>query len=225
MTPNVPNDVSAHTAGPEVPGPAGHDLAPSPPLSMPDLPTSTSPDAARHRLVLAVFRSAIQAGRAVATLTSSAADVCHVLMVSEAEADREIAVPTQTDARVIVHHVDAPGSLSKMRILSRSDTLSNLWDNMVPTSERGRHANAQRMQDLLRRVVNHLADGATVVIVHAPNPERQLLVSRTLLASKCEMLLTHEELQTKNCAASAIDDEESCCEPSTKKSCGTFDPD
>jgi hypothetical protein len=226
VTPNVPNDVSARTAGAEAPGSTGGEHAPTASLSTPVAAASTFPDAARQRLVLAVFRSAIQAGTAVAALASGAANACHVLMVSEAEANRDAdtAAPIETDACVIVHHVDAPGTLATMRELSRSDMLSNLWDNMVPRAERGRHANAQRMQDLFLRVVHHLADGATVVIIHAPDPERQLLVSRSLLASKCEVLLTHEALQTENCATSAIDDEESCCETCTQKSCGRFDP-
>jgi hypothetical protein len=45
---------------------------------------------------------------------------------------------------------------------------------------------------LFQQVRHHLSLGATVVVVDAEGPEQQLGVSRLLLESKCDMLLTHD---------------------------------
>ncbi len=45
---------------------------------------------------------------------------------------------------------------------------------------------------LFQQVTHHLASGAAIVVVHAQSPEQQLGVSRVLLDSKCDVLLTHE---------------------------------
>lgn len=45
---------------------------------------------------------------------------------------------------------------------------------------------------LSQQIRRHLSLGATVVVVDAQGPEQQLGVSRLLLESKCDMLLTHD---------------------------------
>lgn len=45
---------------------------------------------------------------------------------------------------------------------------------------------------LSRQIRRHLSLGAAVVVVDAQGPEQQLGVSRLLLESKCDMLLTHD---------------------------------
>ena len=45
---------------------------------------------------------------------------------------------------------------------------------------------------LFRQIAHHLGRGAAVVMVDAQGPEQQLAVSRVLLESKCELLLTHD---------------------------------
>ena len=45
---------------------------------------------------------------------------------------------------------------------------------------------------LSQQIKRHLSLGATVVVVDAQGPEQQLGVSRLLLESKCDMLLTHD---------------------------------
>ncbi len=45
---------------------------------------------------------------------------------------------------------------------------------------------------LHEQIVRHLASGATIVVVDAQSPEQRLGVSRVLLESNCEMLLTHD---------------------------------
>jgi hypothetical protein len=45
---------------------------------------------------------------------------------------------------------------------------------------------------LYHQISRHLALGASVVVIDAEGPEQQLGVSRLLLESKCDMLLTHD---------------------------------
>jgi hypothetical protein len=45
---------------------------------------------------------------------------------------------------------------------------------------------------LYQQIKRHLSLGATVLIVDAEGPEQQLGMSRLLLQSKCDMLLTHD---------------------------------
>ncbi len=45
---------------------------------------------------------------------------------------------------------------------------------------------------LFQQISHYLESGAAVVIVDAHSPEHQLGVSRVLLESKCDLLLTHD---------------------------------
>jgi hypothetical protein len=45
---------------------------------------------------------------------------------------------------------------------------------------------------LYQQVNQHLESGAVIVVVDAISPEQQLGVSRVLLESKCDVLLTHD---------------------------------
>lgn len=45
---------------------------------------------------------------------------------------------------------------------------------------------------LFEQITRHLESGASIVIVDVQSPEHQLGVSRVLLESKCDMLLTHD---------------------------------
>ena len=49
---------------------------------------------------------------------------------------------------------------------------------------------------LFQQITHHLGLGATIVVVDAQSPEQQLGVSRVLLDSKCDLLLTHDGAQT-----------------------------
>ena len=48
---------------------------------------------------------------------------------------------------------------------------------------------------LFQQITHHLGLGATIVVVDAQSPEQQLGVSRVLLESKCDLLLTHDGAQ------------------------------
>lgn len=45
---------------------------------------------------------------------------------------------------------------------------------------------------LYHHIARHLEEGASIVVVDAQSPEQQLGISRVLLESKCDMLLTHD---------------------------------
>lgn len=45
---------------------------------------------------------------------------------------------------------------------------------------------------LYHHIARHLEEGAFIVIVDAQSPEQQLGISRVLLESKCDLLLTHD---------------------------------
>ncbi|MEO8420947.1 MAG: hypothetical protein ABI457_07110 [Hyphomicrobium sp.] len=48
---------------------------------------------------------------------------------------------------------------------------------------------------LFQQITHHLASGAAIVVVDAQSPEEQLGVSRVLLESNCDLLLTHDGAQ------------------------------
>ena len=48
---------------------------------------------------------------------------------------------------------------------------------------------------LFQQITHHLASGAAIVVVDAQSPEEQLGVSRVLLDSNCDLLLTHDGAQ------------------------------
>lgn len=45
---------------------------------------------------------------------------------------------------------------------------------------------------LFEQIARHLESGASIVIVDVQSPEHQLGVSRVLLESKCDLLVTHD---------------------------------
>jgi len=49
---------------------------------------------------------------------------------------------------------------------------------------------------LYQQIARHLETGASIVVVDAQSSEQQLGVSRILLESKCDMLLTHDGSRT-----------------------------
>jgi hypothetical protein len=45
---------------------------------------------------------------------------------------------------------------------------------------------------LYRQITHHLDAGASIVVIDVQSPEQQLGISRVLLESKCDLLLTHD---------------------------------
>ena len=56
---------------------------------------------------------------------------------------------------------------------------------------------------LYQKIKRHQLLGATVLIIDADGPEQQLGLSRLLLESKCDMLLTHDGAQPTGVSASS----------------------
>jgi hypothetical protein len=54
---------------------------------------------------------------------------------------------------------------------------------------------------LFQQITHHLGLGASIVVVDAQSPEQQLGISRVLLDSKCDLLLTHDGAQHAHAAA------------------------
>jgi hypothetical protein len=181
------------------------------------------PDAARRWLVLGVYPSTIRAGGAIASLAAAADTACDVLLLSGPRLRDEASDFGAPDAHVTIHQVDMSGSISATRALSRSDFLSRFWVDMIGAPEHARETVSPRVEELFVRLVDHLDTGAAILVVRVSDSERQLLVSRTLLASKCEVLLTHEVANAEAHSGTAGHDE-GCCETCTSRSCGKIGP-
>jgi len=190
---------------------------------MPVAAASTVPDAARRWLVLGVYPNTIRAGGAIASLAAAADTACDVLLLSRPRLLDEASDFGAPDAHVTIHHVDISGSISATRALNRSDLLSRFWADMIGAQEHARETVSPRVEELFARLVDHLEMGAAILVVRVPDAERQLLVSRTLLASKCEVLLTHE-VASAEAHSSTAGHGEGCCETCTSRSCGKIDP-
>lgn len=134
----------------------------------------------RHLYVIGSFGCPTIANLAVQNLGNGPAARCEVLLLTSLENQ-------DLDAAAL--------KLRKALIASRPFEL--LWDNLSsgdsstsPTIALPTH------QRIYGRLVQHLALGATVAIVYACSPEAQLIASRALLDSGCDILLTHEVLTT-----------------------------
>lgn len=187
------------------------------PLLVPPAPASAS----RHRYVVGVFAVPSGAFAAVAGLDS---DVCEVLVVSDAPPGREAKPALVADGRVTFKHIGNSGALASNlgAMLSKCEPFAAL--GLSVRDEPGELRPPRAMQRLFPNLVHHLATGAAVVLVHAPGPEQQLRVSRALLDAKCDILLTHDVLQSMECVSSHPPSAEDCCESCATRSCGRADP-
>lgn len=173
----------------------------------------------RNRFVIGIFGQPAEAYGAAKALSPDSCDV--LIMLGDARAAPKAA--TATDGRLTIHYLDAssvpaadlPPALARFAPFStlKQDTL-NLHDRASMPSG--------LPQRLLQNLVRHLAAGAAVVIVHAPDPERQLQVSRTLLETKCDVLLTHDVVQTAGRAPAAPPGD--CCNNCTSQACRRSEP-
>lgn len=168
-------------------------------LPLADLPTPPAPVAVgRLRFVLGVFADSSEARRAIASLASGETRTCDVILVSDAVSDGvETLDPV---SGVAAHRIDAFSRVApRLReALETSRPFAALWDSMSTHSGHGELPGTPGLQRLFHHLVHRLAKGASVVIVRAPDPELQLAASRVLLDAKCEVLLTHEVLQSAN---------------------------
>jgi hypothetical protein len=151
----------------------------------------------RLRFVLGVFANSTEGHLAVASLTSSEARTCEVILVCDAVSD---GLESNDGSGAVVHRMDAFSRVApRLReVLAMSRPFSALWDSMSLHSGTGNLPGTPGLQRLFQHLVHRLSKGASVVAVRAPDPELQLAASRVLLDAECEVLLTHEVLQSAN---------------------------
>lgn len=169
-------------------------------------------DTSRQRYVVGVFGVPSDAYSAIAGLASGA---CEVLVVSDAALGGDAKTPNMTRGHVTIHSLDTTGPLAPelLAALSTFGPFAALGSS-TPTG----------MPPPLQNLVHHLAMGAAVVIVHAPSADDQLRVSRALLDTKCDFLLTHDVLPSTGYGVPATTPAEDCCQNCTTRSCGQIDP-
>lgn len=166
--------------------PSAADLAPR--LYEPE-PTDES---VRDRFVIGIFD---RPPGAYAALRALQPDSCDVLVMQDA-APGEARTGSVTDGRMTIHYLESPGALAARlaAALERFAPFAALTlHKEVPHGGEG--ITSGLLQRLFQNLVHHLAAGAAVVIIHAPDSERQRQVSRALLEAKCDVLLTHDVLQ------------------------------
>ena len=154
----------------------------------------------RYRFILGVFTDPTTAKAAITKLASGDTGTCEVLLVSDVASTPKTGFMDLAAASVTVYCLDALVRIAPQfrEALMRSQPFAVLWESMgikPPRSDLKREPGMQRLFD---HIVHRLAQGAAVVIIRVPDPERQLQVSRTMLDAKCEVLFTHEVLQTSN---------------------------
>jgi hypothetical protein len=181
---------------------------------------SAAAESARHRFVVGIFDRPTGAYAAAKDLAPNASDVLVVLGSAPGEAK----ATTVTDGRVIVHHLDTSDALAT--------NLAAALNTFAAFAALGRRASEPHgeasippglLQRLFQNLVHHLAAGAAVVIVHAPDSERQLRISRGLLEAKCDILLTHDVVQAAISASPEPAAADACCENCTSRSCRRID--
>ena len=198
---------------------SGHPYAAGTPSGRPPLAPIPAGAVAsvRHRFVVGIFAQSADAAGAVDGLP---VDVCDVLLVLDSAPGEAENVP---DGRMIVHRLDTSDDALAVKLAAAlanvapfTALVSGSWDpRREATSPPG------PLQRLFQRLVHHLAAGATVVIVHVADSERQLQVSRALLEAKCDVLLTHDVVQSAGLSPST--NAGGCCDSCTSETCSRID--
>lgn len=184
---------SHNTADPCEPGPGATSGAPGPAASAFVL----AREGRRQRYVIGIFADLANADRALSDL---ALKPCEVFVVADAARSAGAAQAS-----------DLPAALA----------IPGLWDGAAkapPATSLGTPLTTQRLGQTLDL---HRKAGATIVIVHTPNQQLQLEISRAILDAKCDALLTHEVAATARPATDTAshDKSDGCCGACTKKSC------
>lgn len=161
-------------------------------------------ESVRDRLVIGIFD---QPPGAYAVLGKLQPDSCDVLVMQDG-APGETRTGTVTDGRLTIHYLESPGALAAKlaTALAKFAPFAALTLNgRIPHGGEG--ITPGLLQRLFQNLVHHLAAGAAVVIIHAPDPERQRQVSRALLEAKCDVLLTHDVLQATGSPPDTLTDD------------------
>jgi hypothetical protein len=148
-------------------------------------------ESVRDRFVIGIFD---QPPEAYAALRKLQPESCDVLVMQDG-APGEARTGTVTDGRLTIHYLESSGALAAKlaAALAKFAPFAALTLNgRIPHGGDG--LTPGLLQRLFQNLVHHLAAGAAVVIIHAPDSERQRQVSRALLEAKCDVLLTHDVL-------------------------------
>lgn len=186
------------------------------------LSSASSPElVTRQRYVIGVFGKLSQAHGAIAAFSPEA---CEVIVVSEATPERDTVPAIVDNGAVNAVTLNGNGTLTRTlaAALQKSVTFAPL--DAQSSTDKGDAGVSPGLQRLFQKLVNHLAAGAVVVIVHAPGADQQIRVSRTLLDAKCDTLLTHDFLPSDCGSPREPAHTEDCCQSCTTRSCGRFDP-
>lgn len=179
------------------------------------LPPAAAAGSVRNRFVIGIFGQPSEAYGTVRQLPPSTCDVLVILGAGPAEAN----AATVTDGHVTIYHLDTSDALAAKLAAALAQfppfaALGDLHDGgTIPPG---------LLQRPFQNLVHHLAAGSAVVIVHAPDSERQLQMSRALLEAKCDVLLTHDVVQAAGVAPPAHS--EDCCDNCTSQACHRMDP-
>lgn len=171
-------------------------------------------DSVRNRFVIGIFGQPSEACVRAQQLPSGACEV--LVIVGTGPADPKVA--TVTDGRMTVHRLDTSEALAAKlaAALAQFAPFAALGSRAWALND-GETVPPGLLQRPFQNLVHHLAAGSAVVIVHAPDCERQLQMSRALLEAKCDVLLTHDIVQTATATSSAHADD--CCDNCTSQAC------
>ena len=171
----------------------------------------------RHMYVAGIFANADTARAAVDTLAAFADGILVVSTGALHETDL-----AATDSGELAYILDPSGSVETglMAVLAAATPFAPI----VMGDRRTSHHGLLGPERFLQGLSQHLATGATAVVVRARDSQCQLRVSRKLLDAKCDALFTHDILQATEDAQSASETDEGCCDNCTTKSCRRVSP-
>lgn len=180
-------------------------------------PCATPGEAGRCRYAVGVFAVPSEALGAIAALASEGCDVLVVCDRLWSEANAAHA----RQGRITFRPIDSSGALAGnlSALLGESGPFAALGGSVGGKPDEAQTA-APGNQRLFHNLVHHLAAGAAVVIVRASGTEQQLHVSRALLDARCDILLTHDVLQSTHGTRTADGNgAEACCQSCGARPC------
>ncbi|WP_072392235.1 hypothetical protein [Hyphomicrobium sp. CS1GBMeth3] len=169
-------------------GPGSLELETEPVPAIP--PPSPLAEPGRHRYAVGVFAVPSKVAAAVVALSAQG---CDVLVVFDPARAGPMLAPAH-NGRLTFHHIDSSAALAGGIIAMLADQTPFVALGSSLQAAPGEVRSGPGIQRLFDKLGHHLERGAVVVIVHAPDAERQLLASRGLLEAQCDILLTHDVL-------------------------------
>lgn len=192
--------------------PAGSPVAPPCKPADSAAPSPTD-DTAGNWLVLGVYADPIRAARATELLAAGPGSYDVHLLTGVAPYD--FGLETKL---VAIRSIDLGASKTAGRSILSTEHLSLVWSKIFCTPSPSVSVEGQYGNGLFLRLEQHLDDGAAILIVRAADTAGQLRASRTVLAAKCDMLLTHE-IASKRQYAEYTREPSTCCDNCATGAC------